>query len=614
MEEFHIVVIGAGWHGLAAAKVYHEVNPENSLLVLEANATLGGVWAEDRLYPGLKTNNMLGTYEYPDFPMSPETFGVKPGEHIPGRVCHEYLTKYAEKFNIIDCIRYNIKVEAAENQTMKPGGGWILTVHDAATGDGAIGAGTGSKKIQAEKLVVATGLTSEPFLPHIEGQELYNAPLFHNRDLQKHVGSSSESKKKVTVFGGTKSGWDAVYAYATRGVEVDWVIRKSGHGPAWMAPPYVTPFKKWLEKLVNTRLLTWFSPCIWSAAGGFSGIRWFLHETAIGRVITNTFWTVLGNDVLTLNRYDSHPETAKLKPWSHPMFTGSSFSILNYNTDFFELLRNGSVKVHIDDMVSLSDHTVHLASGTALRSDALCCATGWKHLPPLKFLPEGIEKYLGIPRDAHLSGKAAINVPPQIPDSIPKADEEILRRFPRLKDRPVQNKHFVPLLDSEGISSSDKINPSTDLTPYMMYRFMIPADYLLLRHPDIAFAGMVMNFSTTIQAHLQALWITAYFRGEVASKRDWGDNWEVLDKMRYETVLHSRFGRWRYSGERSSQVPDFVFDALPYLDMLVADLGLQVHRKKSLMAEILEPYGPEDYANVVAEWMEKRQELIEGQE
>ncbi|KAI0171491.1 hypothetical protein BJ166DRAFT_562786 [Pestalotiopsis sp. NC0098] len=593
MEEFHLVVIGAGWHGLAAAKVYHEVNPENSMLIVEAEATLGGVWAEHRLYPGLKTNNMLGTYEYPDFPMDTDTFGVKPGQHIPGKVCHDYLTKYADKFNIIDCIRYNTKVEVAEHLR---DGGWILTLR---TTDGSTGAIT-EEKIWAEKLVVATGLTSEPFLPHIEGQESYHAPLFHSRDLLQHAGSNSGSKKRVTVFGGTKSGWDAVYAYATRGIQVDWVIRKSGYGPAWMAPPYVTPLKRWLEKLVNTRLLTWFSPCIWAAAGGYTGIRWFWHETAIGRAITNTFWTILGNDVMTLNKYDSHPETAKLKPWSLPMFTGSSFSILNYESDFFELLRNGMVKVHIDDVVGLSDHTVHLATGTKLQSDALCCVTGWKPLPPMKFLPQGIEKDLGIPH--------VLSSSDDLYDLVPKADEEILARFPRLKDQPIRNKRYVPLLENKGVSTTDEINPSTELTPYMLYRFMIPANPRFLKHRDIAFAGMVMNFSTTIQAHIQALWITAYFRGELVSFPDW-TNAEAMDTLRYETVLFSRFGRWRYPGGQGTQKPDFVFDVLSYLDMLVADLGLTVHRKGGALAEALQPYGPSDYANVVAEWIERRNEL-----
>ncbi len=80
---------------------------------MEASSTPGGVWAKHRLYPGLKSNNMLGTYEYPDFPLDSETFGVKPGEHIPGTVLHEYLTKYAEKFGILDKIRCNSKVVTA---------------------------------------------------------------------------------------------------------------------------------------------------------------------------------------------------------------------------------------------------------------------------------------------------------------------------------------------------------------------------------------------------------------------------------------------------------------------------------------------------------------------
>jgi hypothetical protein len=29
----------------------------------------------------------------------------------------------------------------------------------------------------------------------------------------------------VTVFGGTKLAWDAIYNYATNGIQVDWVIR-----------------------------------------------------------------------------------------------------------------------------------------------------------------------------------------------------------------------------------------------------------------------------------------------------------------------------------------------------------------------------------------------------
>ncbi|KLU83804.1 hypothetical protein MAPG_02855 [Magnaporthiopsis poae ATCC 64411] len=378
-EEVDQVVIGAGFAGLASAKASFQLHPERSLVVLDAAPTVGGVWAAHRLFDGLRTNNMLGTYEYPDFPMDTATFGVKPGEHIPGHVVHKYLNAYAKKFGIADKIRCGWAVVSAEHQ--EDDGGWLLTVTVAGGDDG-------TKKILARRLVVATGMTSEPFMPHIEGQETYGNPIFHGMSALEDEGLLS-SAKNFTVFGGTKSAWDAVYAAASKGIKVDWIIRESGHGPTWMAPPYVTPLKKWLEKLVVTRLLTWFSPCIWGDADGYARIRSLLHGTWMGRTVVDAFWGILGGDVISLNKFDSHPELAKLKPWSNPMFVASSFSILNYPTDFFDLVRDGTVRVHIADLKGLSRGKVHLADGTALPSDALCCVTGWKHVPAFKLLPEG---------------------------------------------------------------------------------------------------------------------------------------------------------------------------------------------------------------------------------
>ncbi|KAK3899399.1 hypothetical protein C8A05DRAFT_36991 [Staphylotrichum tortipilum] len=588
METLDLVVIGAGVFGLAVAKTYHQLNPDKSLALLDSGSTLGGVWAKDRLYPGLKTNNMLGTYEYPDFPMDPETFGVGPGEHITGEVMHRYLTKYAEKFDILNKIRHGTAVSTAEHKD-GPEGGWILTVQD----------GEGSRQIFAMKLVVATGLTSEPFLPHIDGQEEFGAPMFHGKDFIKHA-ATLEMAKRVTVFGGTKLAWDAVYAYASRGIKVDWVIRESGHGPAWISPPYVTPLKKWLEKLVHTRMLTWFSPCVWGAADGYPGIRRFFHGTALGRAITNAFWFILGNDVLTLNKYDAHPETKKLKPWSQAMFVASSFSILNYPTDIFDLVRDGTVHVHIADVTRLSAQTVHLSNNTTLPTDALCCVTGWKHLPPVTFLPAGIDAELGLP---HTPSSSTLFTP----SALSTADDEILISFPRLRAQPVQNANLQPLLSTPGLSSTDALTPSTPLTPWALYRFMVPPSARLLQKRDVAFAGVLLNFSTFLVAHAQAVWLTAYFADELPARvlppaREGRELVKTVEEVRKETVLHARFGRWRYPAGHGVQFPDFVFDALPYVDLLVGDLGLRVHRKGGWLAEVTEPYGPEDYRDLVGEF------------
>ncbi|KAM0257016.1 hypothetical protein ACHAQJ_004609 [Trichoderma viride] len=592
METFDCVVAGAGWYGLAAAKQYRALHPDDSLVVFDPQSTVGGTWATERLYPDLKSNNLLGTYEYPDFPMDPKTFGVKPGQYIPGEVTNEYLKAYVDKFNLGSSIRLRTKVTVAEHQDT-PNGGWVLTIVNQEGQE---------SKVFAKRLIVATGLTSEPFMPHFDGQEDFGGKVFHSKYFQQNQDTIKNSKS-VTVFGATKFGWDAAYTYATAGVEVNWVIRSSGHGPCWMAPSFVTPFKKWIEKLANIRFITWFSPCIFGDAAGYTNIQRFLHGTFLGRLIVNAFWAILGGDVISLTGYDSHPETAKLKPWVPAMFTATSFSILNYDSDVLELVRNGKIKVHIGEIDHLSRGKVHLSDGTSFDSDALISNTGWKNTPPIKFLPEGIENELGLPHDIDTEAPAEDLANQQ--DLIKKADKEIVKRYPRLQNQPIWNKNYVPLTKQKGISSEETVTPYTPQTPYMLYHFLVPPSERFLRPRDIAFCGFVSNFSNTLTAHLQGLWIGAYFGGllERDPSRAVDDN-KAMSKLRYETMLHNRFGKWRYPTE--TKAPSFIFDAVYYFDMLQKDLGLNPHRKpRGLLTEVTSPYGAEDYRTLNKEWEDK---------
>lgn len=109
-------------------------------------------------------------------------YGVKPGQHIPGTVLHEYLTRYSEKFDILDKIRCNTKVVTAEHQEQSADGGWILTIQNTSEPTST------ETKIFAKKLIVATGLTSEPFLPDFAGQGTFGAPIIHgNKDFLQYA-------------------------------------------------------------------------------------------------------------------------------------------------------------------------------------------------------------------------------------------------------------------------------------------------------------------------------------------------------------------------------------------------------------------------------------------
>ena len=519
---------------------------------------------------------MLGTYEYSDFPMIGEnSFGVKPGEHIPGNVVHSYLKKFAQTFSIYDQCRFGEEVKTAMKISSENDGdgGWLLTIQRT----------DGSYTLRTRRLVMATGLYSTPFLPKIVGAEDTKMDVIHSLNLLQHSENLFANSKNVAVFGGTKSAWDPAYIFASKGIHVDMIIRESGHGPCWMAPPYVTPLKKWLEKLVSTRFLSWFSPCVWGDADGFGGIRGFLHGTAVGRALTNLFWGVLKNDIITLNEYDKHPETAKLKPWIDLFWIACGLGILNYRSNFFDFVKEGKITVHLADISKLSEKSIHLTSSKegnfTITADALICATGFQFIPSVTFLTEN-----GEPIDASAMGI------PHYSDSdndlVEAVDQEILARFPRLKDQPSPNPALKPLHDSHGVKAPNR--------PYVLYRFMVPPAFINDR--SIAFTGSLTSICTVLVAQSQALWLTAYFGQKLKQKLD------DESKVKREALLHARFGKWRNPGGGGSLWPDFAFDSIPYVDLLLADLGLNGRRKGGILKEYFEPYGTKDYIGLVEEW------------
>jgi cation diffusion facilitator CzcD-associated flavoprotein CzcO len=124
---------------------------------------------------------MLGTYEFPDFQMTTSRFGVKPGQHITGEVIHSYLKAYAAEFGIADRIRLRTKVLSAEHQAT-PEGGWVLTITTSSNSNDK----EEQQRVTAQRLIIATGLTSDASFPHFEGQESFGGRIFHGIHFQQN--------------------------------------------------------------------------------------------------------------------------------------------------------------------------------------------------------------------------------------------------------------------------------------------------------------------------------------------------------------------------------------------------------------------------------------------
>ncbi|KAJ5355551.1 monooxygenase [Penicillium cataractarum] len=575
-----LAIIGAGWHGLAAAKSALALDPSVNLVVLDSAASVGGVWAEERLYAELRTNNLLGSYEYSDFPMRDNVPSlVKPGEHMSGRAMHEYLKAYAAHFGILDRIKLNYKVDS------KLG-------HEK------------SNTIRTRKLILATGLTSQPRIPTFSGQQSFGAPLFHAKEFalyqdtlfakprndntgDQHEGARDDHTP-ITILGGSKSAWDTVYACASKGHRVNWVIRASGTGPAWVSPAAVfSPFKLLLESLPLVRALGWFSPCVWVS----HPIRNFLHGTWLGCIIVRLFWTCLEWDMVRVNRYSDHEETAKLRPWFNPIWMGTAVSIINFPGDIFRLIRQGLVKVHIADVERLEPYRVVLSTGgDRLDTRALILCTGWKVSPGIRFLPDGTEHEIGFPWAAD----------PIDQELIRQAREDIHTRLPMLHTGPESRTYHTN--DAEGqIHTSETV-----LHPFRLARFIVPPR--LWDDHSIAFLGTVTTFNTPLVAEVQALWALVYLNHGSELHHHHQDKESIIS----ETALHTEFCSLRSPAGHGVRTADFVFEVMPYLDLLLGDLGLRTARKGSWWEGLFVPHQPRDYAGLVEEWKARLSISSEG--
>lgn len=189
-----IALIGAGFGGLASAKVLSQFGHEVS--VFEKAPDVGGVWSATRRYPGLRTQNNKGTYCYTDFPM-PASYPEGPS----GAQVQQYLEDYARHFDLNGFIRLSTEVLSAEPTTND---GWRLTLRNVHTGE--------TTAHEADSLIVANGIFSEPFIPPYEGREDFEAAGGRLCATSDFNDVEQARGKHVLVVGYGKSSCDVAAA------------------------------------------------------------------------------------------------------------------------------------------------------------------------------------------------------------------------------------------------------------------------------------------------------------------------------------------------------------------------------------------------------------------
>jgi cation diffusion facilitator CzcD-associated flavoprotein CzcO len=349
-----VCVIGAGIAGLVTAKVLTEDGFE--VVVFEKQAELGGVWASSRTYPGLRANNPRETYAFSDYPYPGTADDFPTAEQV-----RSYLGSYADHFGLRPLIRLSTEVVSVKSISAPPGAApkFEVVIRN-------IGANGTTDKLHFDFVVVCNGVFSEPWIPHIDGQERFAGTVLHSSRL---TDPGMATGKRVVVVGAGKSALDCATWAAGHAQSCTLVFR----APHWMVPRYFFGRVR-VDRIIMTRLAELFL-----RYHRLSRCEAVLHGPA--RVLVRAWWR--GYSCL-LRRLLKMP--AVLAP-DAPLPKG--FEYVGVGDELYSALDLGKLVLK---RASISRFTgaaaIELNTGEIVEADVVVFATGWRQ--GLPFLDPGL--------------------------------------------------------------------------------------------------------------------------------------------------------------------------------------------------------------------------------
>ncbi|CAD6439329.1 eb532daf-0e22-4794-a0d5-e2ca1bd9cbb7 [Sclerotinia trifoliorum] len=580
-DDHSVIIIGAGWQGIAAARTYLQLKPNVKLTVIDSDSSIGGVWSIDRSYPGLIADSPVGCYEFSDMCMD-EDPELKMWNTIPGHKVGEYLRKFSKRFHIDEHLRLNTRVLSAISERGINGvSRWILEVQTK---------GKEKETLNCDKLIVASGPSSDPRMPDLDTSQ-FNGPFFHSLYLgSRHAELTADNIKHVSVVGGNKSAAEVVNLCASAGKKVTWLIREGGAGPGMLIQ--VRSGKVHTAAIAFSRWAGLTVPCLLRTHGFW---YWLLHSGFFwpGIWLIGKYWE-WASHYMFKGLYDQSENAKKIAPdCKHLFWSTSAPSFLQEDSTLFEKLNAGIlIDVQRTHITKIHSNSVSLDNGTHLATDALVFATGWNLTYSKFFSPEArLELDLPIP-----FGEEPPSLKAYWKALDTEADQWVHKTFPFLSNPPKTNE-----------------NPPEN-TPYHLYRQSIPPTLATRNDRSIAFLGVLASPQIPTYAELSALWSIAYLENMHSFEVD-----KVFsDKLTMDlaTARTNAFMKWRY--RRAGIIePNVGAEVQDLCDLLCAELGVEGKRKemvggwKASWNEWFSPYRSVDYKGIVGEFLEvvrKREE------
>jgi cation diffusion facilitator CzcD-associated flavoprotein CzcO len=369
-QDFPVVIVGAGFSGLAAGILLKRAGFE-SFTIVEKSDGVGGTWRANT-YPGAACDVQSHLYSFSFEPNPSWSRSYGPQQEILA-----YLERCAEKYGLYAHCRFETAVTGADFDEAR--GLW--TVH-TTRGD-----------LPARALVLGNGALHLPSYPDIPGLDSFEGRTFHSARWDHDYDLRG---KRVAVIGTGASAIQFVPQIAPKVAKLDLFQRT----PPWILPKpdrEMSARERWLMERVPG--MHWLRR---------TGLYWRLESRAYPLIHDAPRISALGENIAKRFIAKTIPDPA-LRAKVTPDYRLGCKRVLLSN-DYYPALTRPNVELITDGIERIEPSGIRTRDGALREVDALILGTGFRvadYLSPVKIVGRGgrelndewrerLQSYLGI--------------------------------------------------------------------------------------------------------------------------------------------------------------------------------------------------------------------------
>jgi len=340
VQDYDIVIIGAGISGISAAYHVQKHFPGKSFRILEGRENLGGTWDFFK-YPGIRCDSYMYTFGFSFRPWTSE-------EIIVGAdVILDYLKDTVREYDLEKKMVFRTRVQAANWDTQQAK--WTLR---ATTKESTV-------EYRASHVFLCTGYYNydKGYQPTFPNQEAFKGPIIHP---QLWPDDLDYKDKKIVVIGSGATAITLIPSLAKTASLVTMLQRSPTYVIA--APARATRVARAVAHYFGHAVARWY----------------FILVSMLFYWYCRTFTDDARKQFLKIARkgigddkFDAKQFTPKYDPWDQRL-------CLSPDGDFFEAIRSGKAEIITDHVQEFTSRGIRLRDNPEkeLEADIIVTATG----------------------------------------------------------------------------------------------------------------------------------------------------------------------------------------------------------------------------------------------